>query len=559
VTAARVRRAAARAADDLQPVFRAFGAATGCAAALWDASDAPWRRLVSTARPAAPDDPAAFAEAAGAALRDGTPHPPPDDARGRAAVRVAAVPGAPDTWLVVGPCAEPAGDPEADAARLDAQLGLLLPLVAGRVRAATEVEQAAQELTERYEEINLLYTISEILGRTVTLEETAATILTEVSETVGARRAAIFVHDRVTDTLVAVAALGAEADALPPVRADDPASLPARVFRTLHPVIDESPGPPPAAEAPVRDGTTLAVPILWTAPGGGEPLGVVVLSGRGRGQQFTAGDLKLVSAIASQIAAAIQNARLVRASLQQQRLAQEMVLAHDLQMALLPRADAVAPDARVAARVVPAESVGGDFYHLFRLPGGRTGVMIGDVSGHGYRAAMIMALAMSAAAIHAQESDDPARTLAAVLGSVGDELGSTEMFISTFYGVVDPARGELRYANAGHPHAFVVGPDGVAERLPAGAPPLGMVPDPPAAAVRAWRPGADLLLLFTDGVSDARDRAGQALGERAVLDAVAAARGAELDEVVRRTFAMLDAHRDGAPLRDDLTLLVLRS
>jgi sigma-B regulation protein RsbU (phosphoserine phosphatase) len=106
-------------------------------------------------------------------------------------------------------------DPEADAARLDAQLGLLLPLVAGRVRAATEVEQAAQELTERYEEINLLYTISEILGRTVTLEETAATILTEVSETVGARRAAIFVHDRVTDTLVAVAALGAEADALP--------------------------------------------------------------------------------------------------------------------------------------------------------------------------------------------------------------------------------------------------------------------------------------------------------------------------------------------------------
>jgi sigma-B regulation protein RsbU (phosphoserine phosphatase) len=60
----------------------------------------------------------------------------------------------------------------------------------------------------------------------------------------------------------------------------------------------------------------------------------------------------------------------VRASLQQQRLAQEMVLAHDLQMALLPRADAVAPDARVAARVVPAESVGGDFYHLFRLPAG---------------------------------------------------------------------------------------------------------------------------------------------------------------------------------------------
>ena len=84
-----------------------------------------------------------------------------------------------------------------------------------------------------------------------------------------------------------------------------------------------------------------------------------------------------------------------------------MQLAHDLQMKLLPSADVVAPDAEASARVVPAESVGGDFYHLFPLGPGRTGVMIGDVSGHGYRAALIMALAMSASAIHAQATDDP--------------------------------------------------------------------------------------------------------------------------------------------------------
>ena len=74
------------------------------------------------------------------------------------------------------------------------------------------------------------------------------------------------------------------------------------------------------------------------------------------------------TAIATQIGTAIQNARLVRASLDQQRLLQEMQLAHDLQMKLLPRPTIVAPEAEVAARVVPAESVGGDFYHLFRLP-----------------------------------------------------------------------------------------------------------------------------------------------------------------------------------------------
>ena len=116
------------------------------------------------------------------------------------------------------------------------------------------------------------------------------------------------------------------------------------------------------------------------------------LSGRRSGQPFTAGDEKLVTAIATQIGTAIQINRLVRSSLSQQRLQQEMQLANDLQMKILPNTSHFLPEAQVAARVIPAESVGGDFYHLFRLGEGRTGVMVGDVSSHGYRAALVMAL-----------------------------------------------------------------------------------------------------------------------------------------------------------------------
>ena len=87
----------------------------------------------------------------------------------------------------------------------------------------------------------------------------------------------------------------------------------------------------------------LSVPIMWTSPDGGEPLGVVNLSDRRSGQPFSAGDQKLVAAIATQIGTAIQNTRLVRASLAQQRLVQEMQLAHDLQMKLLPTGAVVAP------------------------------------------------------------------------------------------------------------------------------------------------------------------------------------------------------------------------
>ncbi len=537
-------RATARAAGELDALFAAYHASTGCHAALWTptAGAALERRSASRRgrvpsrddmpRPAPTDAPVAWREPDGDAL-------------------IVAIDGFAEAWLVVGPC-------DGDATALARHAAFLRVAVLAHLDAAVEVEQSAHELSERYEEINLLYTISEILGRAVTLEDTASTILTELAETVGATRAALLLHDRVTDTLQAVAAVGVPVETLMPIAADDAASASGRVFRTLHPTTFERDVPVAAAEAPYRQGAMLSVPLVWSTPSGGEPLGVVHLSGRRFGA-FTAGDLKLVTAIASQIAAAVQNARLVRASIQQQRMAQEMALAHDLQMRLLPRVDVAAPHAEVAARVVPAESVGGDFYNLFRLDDARTGVMIGDVSSHGYRAALIMALAMSATAIHARGSSDPSATLAAVLQSLHEELSSTEMYITTFYSVVDPARGELRYANAGHPHAFLLHADGAAERLGASTPPLGMVDTPPATETRPWDAGRDLLVLFTDGISDAIDRAGRRLGEEPVLDAVRAVRDRPADEIVQAVFSQLEVYQGGARPLDDLTLVVLRS
>lgn len=464
------------------------------------------------------------------------------------------VAGPRQAWVSVGPCREARLAP---AACLD----FLLPIVGHFFQSALEVEHAAYELAERYEEINLLYTTSEILGRTVSLEEAASRILVEICETVGARRAAILVHDRVTDTLQVVTALGFEAAEAPPIGIHDPASVSARVFRDQRALILEEGEFPCEAESLYRKGALLAVPILWTNPNphGAIPLGVVNLSQRRSGEPFSAGDEKLVTAIATQIGTAIQNARLVRNSLAQQRLQQEMRLANDLQMKLLPDASLFAPEAQVAARVVPADSVGGDFYQLFRLGGGRTGVMIGDVSSHGYRAALIMALVMSASSIHAQTTVDPAEMLNALLATLREELESTEMFISVFYAVIDPSRRILRYANAGHPHAFVVAGDGTTERLAAIDPPLGMSPRHPPAAERPWAPGEDLLLLFTDGISDARNRLDARLGEQVVLDLVRDTRAEPPARIVEAVFSALRAHVGDAIRRDDLTLLVARS
>lgn len=526
---------------DLAAALEAFRDATDCEAGVWTQStngSRTWEAATNRAPP-----PGVFPTVAEGPQALDTPD---------GAALIAAIPGARRAWLVVGPARTP-------DVRLERQLTFLLPVVGQLMQSALEVEHAANELAERYEEINLLYTTSEILGRTVNLEEATSRILYEISETVGARKAVVLVHDATTKSLIASAVLGVPAEAVRPIPVDDPASVSAKVFRTSHPAILNADEMIWEGEQPIRKGGMLSVPIMWTSPGGkAEPLGVVNLSDRRSGQPFTAGDQKLISAIATQIGTAIQNARLVSESLSQQRLRQEMQHAHDLQMRLLPDVSVVAPTATVAARVVPTESVGGDLYNLFRFGSGKTGIMIGDVSGHGYQAALIMALVMSASAIHAQTTSDPGETLSALLASMREELATTEMYVSLFYAVVDRNLGRLHYANAGHPHAFVILKSGKVERLPALDPPLGMGKSAPSGTSRPWTVG-DLLLLFTDGVADARDRHGERLGEERILEIARRCHDQQPAQLLDRIFALLDQHTGDTRRRDDLTIVALRS
>jgi sigma-B regulation protein RsbU (phosphoserine phosphatase) len=529
--------------SDLRAVLAAFRDATACDAAVWRRDDAstPLKRIAGTADHPAPDD--SILPGPGQEYDNHTPD-------GHLVIVPLAGPRA--GWIVLGPC-------PVERAEMNRYLSFMRPVVTQFLQTTLEVEHAANELAERYEEINLLYSISEILGRTVSLEEGAATILKEVSETVGAHRGSILIHDHASESLHVIARIGGEGIATSPIALDDGCSVGAHVFRTLRSVIVDDGDMICEAERAYRRGAMLTVPILWTAQDGSEPLGVVNLSDRRSGQAFTAGDLKLVTAIASQVGAAIQNARLVRQSLDQQRLQQEMQLAHDLQMKLLPDTRHVAPEAVVSARVVPAEDVGGDFYNLYRLPRDRIGVMIGDVSGHGYEAALIMALTMSASAIHAQGTDDPSEMLRRLYMSVKEELTTTEMFVSAFYAVVDRDAGILRYGNMGHPHAFVVSKDGEVERLEAGGPPLGMADEAPTAGKRQWDIDGDILLLFTDGITDARNAAGARLDEDPVLACVKENRGKSPEEIATAVFALLDDYTGDVPRRDDLTLVVLKS
>jgi sigma-B regulation protein RsbU (phosphoserine phosphatase) len=439
----------------------------------------------------------------------------------------------------------------------------VVPIVAALLDTERQRGFMAEELASRYQEIDLLYAISEILGQTVRLEEATRTIVREVSTVVGAKRASIMVLDDAAGVLRTVAARGFGVEGLEPVPVGDECSVAAKVYREQRILVHDpeetaDPREECGGDRGYRGRAYLSVPICYGAPGA--PLrciGVINLTDRIGGDRFTAGDRKLVAAVANQIGAAVENARLVERDLRQQQLRRELELAHDLQLKLLPSPAVLHGDAEVAARCLPADSVGGDFYTFTRLGRGRVGVMLGDVASHGFSAALVMALVLSAAGIHAAASVTPDETLSALLDSVSTELAETEMYFSVFYGVLDPLGGRLTYASAGHPYAFRVPRFGEPERLETTAPPMGLAT---AGSIQRrqlpWSVGHDLLVLWTDGLVDARNEVGEPFGDQRLLAEVCDRRAEPAEAIVQAVLAAAEAF--GARPVDDRTLLVMR-
>jgi sigma-B regulation protein RsbU (phosphoserine phosphatase) len=461
-------------------------------------------------------------------------------------------------WLEV---AEP-GPGTQHAAPSAQALAEIIGAVLGAERDATQV---AAELSERYEEIDLIYTISEILGHTIRLDEAAERILREVSTVVGARRATLLVHDPEQQVLRVAASRGTKPEG-EPIEVDDPCSVAARVFREMR-IVSYDPTDPKAVNPGCPEGRNyrgkafLSVPVLYAAPGQrGKPIGVINLTDRLGQDAFTAGDRKLVAAIANQIGAALENARLVERDLSQQKVRHELELARDLQLRLLPSPLVLAARLDVAARCRQAESVGGDFYNLLNLHGDKIGVMIGDVTSHGFGAALIMALVMAASGIHAESADTPTEVLRRIEQSLTEELERTEMFLTVCYAVVDPAAGRITFANAGHPHAFLVSArTGEATRLEATRPPLGAATEPGKDGAQPWRRREAILCLFTDGVTEALGGRGERFGEERVLGHVTRLKDRPAREILESVHADLAGFTGGAPPTDDRTVVILKA
>jgi sigma-B regulation protein RsbU (phosphoserine phosphatase) len=287
-------------------------------------------------------------------------------------------------------------------------------------------------------------------------------------------------------------------------------------------------------------------------------IGLVNVDSRSFARPFTPDDLDLLTVLANVAAIRIENERLAVVELQKQVISRELEQAAGIQRRLLPHESPVVPGYEIAGHNVPCQTVGGDYYDFFPYADGRLGLVLGDVSGKGMQAAILMSAVKGGVQVLFGETPDDVASLMSRLDRVVASNFPRNRFVTLFFGLLDPATGELIYCNAGHNPPFLVRADQSIERLPSCGTILGIFPEMGYQVKRARLDPGDVLTLYSDGVTEESSPAGEEFGE-ARLATLLIQQGREgaasLVEGVRKAVLAWAA---GAPAADDVTVVVAR-
>jgi sigma-B regulation protein RsbU (phosphoserine phosphatase) len=418
-------------------------------------------------------------------------------------------------------------------------------------REAYDVERVLTELSEEVRTIGetdpLLDTVLERIGSTLHVDRLAVYLRDGdgfvPSRSRGYPSLPAVTFKPVVENLNAVAASGKAIR----VRHDDP----------------ESPLRRGALQEPVRAildelGAELVLPLL----GKREVLGFVTLGGKKSEEPYSASDAKLLASVAAQTGLALDNSRLTATIAHEiarrERMSREIEIARDVQLKLFPQRIPVLAGVDCAGACRPAQGVGGDYYDFLALPGGRLGVALGDVAGKGIPAALLMASLQ--ASLRGQRLSGPA-DLAHMMTNMNRlifDSSPDNRYATFFYGELDPANRRLDYVNAGHNAPMVFRSSGAIERLRATGPVIGLVDGGRyEQASTALGPG-DMLVVYSDGISEAMNAADEEWGEERLSASVRLRRDGAAGALIAHLFESADAFAAGAVQHDDMTLVVVR-
>ncbi len=286
--------------------------------------------------------------------------------------------------------------------------------------------------------------------------------------------------------------------------------------------------------------------------------GVMLVEEGADARRFRSKRVEIVNSIAQQVVLSIQNEHLQLETVARERLEHEVELARQIQKTFLPERLPEFPGWDLAATWLTARQVGGDFYDVIELPGGRLGLLIADVSDKGMPAALFMALTRTLVRAVVHDTPSPAEVMRRVNALIIPD-NRQSMFVTAVYGVLSLGSGEFTYANAGHnPPVWMSQAGKMPESLhPTGAA-LGIIEDLSMGEHTISLGQDDLLLLYTDGLTEAFSTENNTYGEERLQVVLKAAESSPARETLNALEASVKQFVGSLPIADDLTMLALR-
>jgi len=287
-------------------------------------------------------------------------------------------------------------------------------------------------------------------------------------------------------------------------------------------------------------------------------LGFLALTAKSSGFNYNAEDINFLGVIANQVVTALTNARLYADSLEKQRLDEEMSMARQIQLDLLPKNPPTGNNFKIAAYSIPSRIIGGDFYDFIPIDdNGRFGLVIADASGKGMPAALMVAQIQ--ATLRSEIGNN--RDISKILSNVNRHVAvssSAEKYATLFYGEFDHEGCTFHYSNAGHNYPILVRQDGSYEFLSEGGMIIGAFTGGDYKYDDIELKENDLIFFYTDGVSEAMNENEEEYGEDRIREFVVTHRNMDPDEILQGILNDINNFDKSEPPRDDTTVVILK-
>jgi serine phosphatase RsbU (regulator of sigma subunit) len=289
----------------------------------------------------------------------------------------------------------------------------------------------------------------------------------------------------------------------------------------------------------------------------GEVVGLIYVDCRVGHRSFEESDLRLLTSLANVAAAKIQNARLMEENAEKRQMDREFALAREIQQRLLPEDPPPLPGYELHGSNVASRQVSGDYFDFRPRPDGKIYATIADVCGKGVGPALLMASLQASFHAWADEGVPVAEMTGRLSEAISRRTGP-DRFITFFLLILDPKTGEVEYTNAGHNPGLLLRANGSIEELGSHGLPLALFPGKPYGSSKLTLEPHDLLCLYTDGVTEANDAAGNEFGMPRLKEFIGAQTGRATTDIESALYQALDEYVKGEPYADDRTLVMVR-